>query len=115
MFFSQAGWELEETWQRISRIYEKYGAPDEWRHADQGEVTGYEACEVTVTPRCKHRLQSGTPLFWHPSVNMAMIGETIIVRDDHIEHVTQPEDWPRFGVNVKGTQVLLPDVLCREV
>lgn len=115
MFFSQAGWEFEETWQRIARIYEKFGAPDEWRQAEQGDVIGYEACELTATPRCKFRMQSGTPLFWHPTVNTAAIGETIIVREDHIEHVTQPEDWPRFGVTVKGTSIQLPDILCREV
>jgi Xaa-Pro dipeptidase len=115
MYFSQAGWELRDTWQRVQRIYEKFGAPNEWYKCDQGEVIGYEATEVRVTPQSSHRLTAGAALFWHPTVNAAAIGETAIVRSDHVEHVTQSEDWPQIAVNVKGTRIQVPDILCREM
>ena len=44
MFFSQDQWEIYETWNRVERIYEKFGHSEEWHFADQGCVTGYEPC-----------------------------------------------------------------------
>jgi hypothetical protein len=115
MFFSQAGWELTETWLRVQRIYEKFGVPEEWRHAEQAEVIGYEACELPVTSQSVHQLASGSALFWHPSVNAAACGDTILVLPDRCEVITGVDDWPQLGVQVKGTTINVPDVLCREV
>jgi Xaa-Pro dipeptidase len=114
-FFSQAGWDSQQTWQRIERIYEKYGAAEEWRSAEQGDVTGYEAVEIPFTPRTKIRLSTGTPIFWRPSVRIAAIGETILIHADRTEVLTKPEDWPQLSVNVKGMSVQVPDILIREV
>lgn len=114
-YFSQAGWELAQTWRRIARIYEKYGAAEEWHDADQGEVLGYEPVEAIAAPRATYRLSPGTPVFWHPSVQAAAVGETILVHADRTEIVTQPEDWPQLSVNVKGTAIEVPDILCREL
>ena len=115
MFFSQAGWESRETWSRIQRIYEKFGAPDEWRLVDQAEVTGYEMVEQRISPKSKFHLSAGTPVYWHPTVNGASVGESIIVHAEHAEHITQPGDWPQLEIEVKGKMVHVPDVLCREV
>jgi hypothetical protein len=114
-FFSQAGWDSQQTWQRIERIYEKYGASEEWRSAEQGDVTGYEAVEIPFTPRSKFRLSTGTPIFWRPSVRIAAVGETILIHADRTEVLTKPEDWPQLSVNVKGTPVQVPDILIREI
>ncbi|REJ89493.1 MAG: hypothetical protein DWQ34_19780 [Planctomycetota bacterium] len=114
IYFSQAGWELRETWQRVQRIYEKFGVGDEWRASDQGQVTGYEMQEVRVVPDCPYRLSAATPIYWHPSVHTAALGDTIVVHGESTEQVTRPEDWPKLVVHVKGTQVPVPDVLCRE-
>jgi len=114
-FFSQAGWDSQQVWQRIERIYEKYGAAEEWRCAEQGDVTGYEPVELPLTPRTRFRLSTGTPIFWHPSVRVASIGETVLIHADRTEVLTKPEDWPQLSVNVKGTSVQIPDILCREI
>ena len=114
VYFSQAGWELRETWKRVQRIYEKFGVGDEWRAADQGMVTGYELQEVRVVPDCPHRLSASTPVFWHPSVHTAAMGDTVIVHAESTEPITRPDDWPKLVVHVKGTEVPVPDVLCRE-
>ena len=60
-------------------------------------------------------LASGSALFWHPSVNAAACGDTILVLPDRCEVITGGEDWPQLGVQVKGTTINVPDVLCREV
>jgi Xaa-Pro aminopeptidase len=115
IFFSKPGWEIAETWQRVQRIYEKYGVPEEWRLADQGDVLGYEASEFPITPRGGYRLPTGAAIAWRPSVNAAAVGDTILVRDDGWEQLTATGEWPQLGVQAKGTTIDLPDILCREV
>jgi Xaa-Pro aminopeptidase len=115
MFFSQAGWKLEDTWERVVRIYEKYGAPEEWRRAEQGRVLGYAVEEVPVTPQNRFRLQSGCAMFWHPSVLTAAVGDTILIRDEGFEILTAPdESWPKMTVEIKGMPLSRPAILVRE-
>ncbi|MBL8851423.1 MAG: hypothetical protein JNG89_17195 [Planctomycetaceae bacterium] len=114
-FFSQAGWDFQQTWPRIERIYEKYGAAEEWRTAEQGDVIGYEPSEVKLSSRTSLRLSAGTPIFWHPTVRVAGIGETVLLHPDRTEVLTRPEDWPQLSINVKGTSVQIPDILIREL
>lgn len=115
IYFSKAGWQISDVWQRVQRIYEKYGVPEEWRQADQGEVIGYESSEVPITPRGTYRLQTGHAVAWRPSVNAAAVGDTILVRPEGCEQLTSTGEWPLLGVQAKGTVIDLPDVLCREV
>jgi len=114
-FFSQAGWEFQQTWQRVERIYEKYGAAGEWRTAEQGDVIGYEPSEVQLSSRTNLRLSAGMPIFWRPTVRIAAIGETVFLHADRTEVLTRPDDWPQLSVTVKGTSVQVPDILVREL
>lgn len=113
MFFSQAGWTIDETWKRVARIYEKFGRSEEWELADQADVLGYEACETRVTPHNKFKLQVGMPLFWHPSVGPAMVGDTMLIGPKGMEMLTPMEQWPMSKVDVKGSTILRPDILHR--
>ena len=81
MFFSQAGWELFEVWNRVKRIYEKCGAADEWRLGDQADIVEYEFGPVSLMPTSEFRLFPGVPVFWHPSVGSVMLGETVLVTE----------------------------------
>ena len=98
----------------MRRIYEKFGAGEEWRCADQGDVVGYGVSESAVSSRCRHRFQTGEAVFWHPSVGAAAAGDTVLIRDTGCESLTRAEDWPLVGVRVKGTTIDLPSMLCRE-
>lgn len=114
MFFSQVGWRIDEVWPRLVRIYEKFGAADEWRHAEQAEVIGYRPCETAVTPRSEASLPIGTALFWHPTVRTAAVGDTILVRDEGFELITPTENWPHLDIEVKGKRIERPDILVRD-
>ncbi len=113
MFFSQVGWTVSDTWDRMARIYEKYGAPDGWRQADQAEGMGYRIDEFPVVPGGRPRLRSGTALFWHPSVRTAAVGDTILVRKQGFELLTSSENWPELTIEVKGTKIRRPNLLIR--
>lgn len=113
-FFSQSGWTVDETWQRVARIYDKFGVADEWRLADQGEIAGYEACEQMFLPGGTTRLQAGQPLYWHPSVGPAIVGDSLLVQGEGQTCLTRSSQWPLLTVSVKGASIDLPGILVRE-
>lgn len=113
MYFSQANWTIRETWKRVARIYEKFGHADEWEFADQAEVTGYQPCEVRVTPNSDFVLRAGMAMYWHPSVGPANIGDTMLIGPSGLEVLTPTEQWPMAKVDVKGAPILRPDILQR--
>ena len=113
MYFSQTEWELGEVWERVQRIYEKFGRSDEWQKADQGELIGYEAVEVPLVPNSTYRLEKQMPLFWHPLVASAPVGDTILIGAGRFEVLTVMQDWPRFHVEVKKTRFERPGILER--
>ena len=111
MFFSQPEWELFEIWNRVRRIYEKTGAATEWNHADQAEVIEYEYGSVPLMPSSEFRLTAGVPVFWHPSVGPAMMGDTVIVKSSGTEIVTSSSEWPSIPISVKGVNIHVPAIL----
>ncbi|MBS0261253.1 MAG: M24 family metallopeptidase [Planctomycetes bacterium] len=114
VFFSQAGWPLGTVWQKVKRIYEKQGIADEWRFAEQADVAGYLASEVPLFPTSEFALLPRMPVYWHPTVGPAQVGDTILVTEEGAEVVTPSSDWPTMSIAVKGQAVLLPDLLVRE-
>ncbi|MBI1314388.1 hypothetical protein GC176_24090 [bacterium] len=113
IFFSRREWEVYETWNRIERIYEKYGHTEEWHFADQGCATGYELCEVPIVPRSEYRFQAGVPIYWHSSIGPALSSDTVLIADDGLSIVTRMENWPRIDIDVKGVNLSRPDILIR--
>ncbi|MBX3443474.1 MAG: aminopeptidase P family N-terminal domain-containing protein [Planctomyces sp.] len=114
MYFSHPGWEFLETWSRMARIYEKFGAADEWRAAEQAEVIGYDACEAAIVPGSSRRFVAGSAVFWHPSVRSTVAGDTMLVRPQGLEVLTIGENWPMLPILVKGELLPRPAILCRE-
>ncbi len=113
MYFCQPEWELFEVWNRVQRIYEKFGAAEEWRHADQAEIVGYQLSEVPIVPKSEFRLASRMAVHWHPSVGPAAAGDTILIAEDGFEILTPMEDWPKVTIEVKGSAIHCPDILRR--
>lgn len=113
MHFSIAKWELKDTWDRVARIYEKFGNASEWQLAPQAEVIGYSPAEVPVVPLSPFALQSGMALFWHPAVGPAVMGDSVLISERGIELITPTENWPTLNVQVKQTPIACPDILVR--
>ena len=111
MYFSQVDWELFEVWNRIKRIYEKSGAADEWRLADQADVVEYELGSVPLVPSSEYRLSAGVPVFWHPSVGPVMAGDSVLVTPSGSEILTPAKDWPTVPISVKSAAVPIPAIL----
>lgn len=112
--FSQNDWTVQETWKRVSRIYEKFNIPDEWRCAQQAEVIGYSPNDFPISPASQLTFQPGMAVFWHPSVRSSLVGDTILVTRNGGEILTNSENWPLVSVRVKDTTLELPSLLIRE-
>ena len=111
IYFSQPEWELFEVWNRVQRLYEKSGAAAEWRLADQADVVEYAFGSVPLMPTSEFRLTAGTPVFWHPSVGPAVMGDTVLVTKDGTEIITPPREWPTVPISVKGVNIEIPAIL----
>jgi len=111
MHFSQAGWEMGEVWKRVRRIYEKFGCANEWQHAAQAEIIGYDVCEEPLIPESDFRLGDGMAVHWHPSVGPAVLGDSVLIGENSTEILTPMEDWPKIIIEVKGTTVNCPEIL----
>ncbi|MCA9090774.1 MAG: hypothetical protein KDA90_19300, partial [Planctomycetaceae bacterium] len=106
---------VSETWQRVARMYEKFGIPNEWRLAEQAEFVGYGPCEDRLTPQSTREIPSGAAIHWHPSVRSALVSDTMLVHANGREVITPPENWPSLVVKVKGAEFQRPAILIREV
>lgn len=113
MYFSQPNWELFEIWNRVERIYEKYGYPDEWQNSDQAEIIAYFVNEVPIVPNSEYRAAPRMAVHWHPSIGPAVCGDTILIGEEDFELLTPTEGWPRLSIEVKGRRILRPDILRR--
>ena len=111
IYFSQPEWELFEVWNRVNRLYEKSGAATEWRLADQADVVEYAFGSVPLMPNSEFRLTAGVPLFWHPSVGPALMGDTVLVTSEGPENITPATDWPTIPISVKGENIKIPAIL----
>ena len=110
MYFSRANQQVADVWSKVQRIYEKFGLPDEWRQSDQAEQLGYQLLENQLRPGSEHRLSSGQVLFWHPSVDQAMCGDSILT-GDRVECLTASAKWPSLIVQVRGVPVTVAAIL----
>ena len=111
IYFTRHGEQLCDVWKKVQRIYEKFGMTDEWKQASQASVVGHSNREVQMTPESEYRLNCPVPVFWHPSVRSAMLGDTMLCLETANEHLTYSESWPKVGVKVKGCSVECPSIL----
>ncbi len=100
-------------WNRLARIYEKFGCDDQWEKTEQAEIIGYELCEMPVIPRSEFQIAPRTAVYWHPAVGTAVSGDSILVGDGEFEVLTPAEGWPKVKVVVKGTTIYRPEILVR--
>ena len=110
MYFSRNGQKLHDVWPKVARIYEKFGLRHEWQLCDQADVIGYDAREIPLTPQSEFKLDGPLAMHWHPSVGVAMLGDTILVNENEVEFLTLSRDWPRLKVEVKGHAVYCPAI-----
>ena len=114
IFFSRPDTPMSKLFARVSRIYEKFGHDRQWRLCDQGEIIGYEPCDLPISPTTHVPLAANMAVHWHPTIGPAKLGDTILIAENGYEPLRPTEGWPQLGVAVKGVSIECPDLLIRE-
>ena len=73
-------------------------------------INEYAFGSVPLMPNSEFRLTAGVPLFWHPSVGPAFVGDTVVVTNDGTAIVTPTNDWPTVPISVKGVNIDIPAI-----
>lgn len=113
-FFSRDHAVLGDVWKKVQRIYEKFGIGNEWQRADQANVIGYSQNECQVIPNSDYCLHAPVPIFWHPSVGPALLGDTVLCHESSNELLTASQSWPQIPVRIKGREVTCPGILLQK-
>jgi hypothetical protein len=104
LHFTRPGETPAAVWARVRRIYEKFGMPSEWFLSDQADLLGYRSSEHQFVPTSDLMLQPGMAVFWHPSVDAAMPGDTVLLGAQRSEFLTESSVWPELRVHVRGQE-----------
>lgn len=114
MYFTQVGMKINDLWQKVERIHEKFGFAEEWRNSEQAQVMGYSVCEASVVPGSKLKLPANTPVYWKSGVGAAIFGDMVLTKPGKSELITPCEGWPRIEIEVKGEKMKSPDILRKD-
>lgn len=113
-YFTRSNWTAAEVWQRIHRIYEKFGRKHEWELAEQGGLLGYDSQELQLTPRSELCVRPGMAFYWRPSVGPCLVADSTLVTENGPNHLTPVEYWPTQVIQVKQHAVECPAILRRQ-
>jgi len=108
MFWSQPNAPLDEVWNRVERIYQKRGNPDEWRLNEQGAIFAQRPCEHQITASSSLQIEAGMLINWTPQIGQAALNDTILITQDGPEWLTKTEHWPLIQVEIRGEILSCP-------
>ncbi len=92
--------------------YADVGEAGQWTYHHQGGLAGYAARERIATPGDTTVVQAGQMFAWNPSIAGYKSEDTILVRQDGFDIVTQAsESWPMIDVTVGDLRVRRPGIL----
>jgi Xaa-Pro aminopeptidase len=108
---TRPGASLDEVIQAGIWAYAGVGYPDEWKLHHQGGPAGYEPREYLAHPGSTDKVSAGQAYAWNPSITGTKSEDTILVKEDGFEILTEVDDWPQVRVNINGKEVRRPGVL----
>ncbi len=111
---ARAGSTTGDLFDRIHRIYEKLGRPDDWRSSRQAELTGYARSEGSIAPGGRQPLNHRQPVYCHPAIGPVVAGDSGMIGTTHAELVTTPARWPRMIIRAAGASLPVAGLLIRE-
>jgi Xaa-Pro aminopeptidase len=94
--------------------YAAAGFRDEWKHHHQGGPTGYASRDFKATPGERRTVQPFQAVAWNPSIAGTKSEDTILVRPDGFDVLTEASiAWPRSAVSIGEQMIGRPDILVR--
>lgn len=110
---SQPGNTFGKIFAAAQKAYSDAGFADQWKLHHQGGSTGYLNREVKAMPDCPVEVMADQAFAWNPSIAGTKSEDTVLVRAEGHEVLTQAVDWPMIDVTVGSTTIRRPDILVR--
>ena len=92
-------------------VYAQTGFSDEWQLHHQGGPAGYEPREFVATPETTDVVTAGQVYAWNPSIAGVKSEDTLLVREDGVEIMTEIAGWPTMPVTIAGQTIQRPAIL----
>jgi Xaa-Pro aminopeptidase len=96
-----------------ARDYGAAGFGEEWLKQDQGGAIGYREHEWLPTLDSRRMLRSPQAFAWNPGAGGVWMRDTILVRGDQLEILTEIRDWPVIEARAMGRVYRIPAILVR--
>ena len=108
---TRPGRKLSDIFQTGIEAYRDRGFANEWQLHHQGGPAGYEPREFIVTPTTDEMVWSGQVFAWNPSITGVKSEDTILIRKDGNEVLTDIPGWPTITISLDGQEIERPAIL----
>jgi len=109
---TRPGRTLGEIFEDITAEYDRQGFAEEWRYHHQGGSTGYAGRDDFAVPGSTAAVVADQAFAWNPSITGTKSEDTILVREDDYEFLTEPgADWPAIELERDGRSMRRADIL----
>lgn len=105
------GRSLGEVFRAAQEKYTELGYSDEWKLHHQGGPAGYNPREVIATMDSDLVVAEGQAYAWNPSITGTKSEDTILVKSNAVEVLTEISDWPMLPIELNGQTVFRPATL----
>lgn len=111
IYETQPGVKLNEILAKAQKKYAQTGYPDEWRLHHQGGPASYSPRETIATPTNEFVVTAGQVHAWNPSITGTKSEDTILIKEDGFEILSEIEGWPTVPVRIKDKVIPRPGIL----
>jgi Xaa-Pro aminopeptidase len=108
---SHPGRKLSDIFQIGIEAYRDRGFANEWQLHHQGGPAGYEPRELLVTPTTDDIVSNGQVFAWNPSITGVKSEDSILIREEGNEVLTNISGWPTITVSLDGQKIERPAIL----
>lgn len=102
---------LANIFERAQAKYAEIGFPDEWKLHHQGGPAGYAPREAIATSHEDWVVRAGQAFAWNPSITGTKSEDTILVKEDGFENLTEISGWPEIKIDIDNQVISRPAIL----
>lgn len=102
---------LGEIFHIAQKKYAEHGFPGEWQLHHQGGPAGYLPREAIAIPGSELVVKVGQVYAWNPSITGTKSEDSILVKEDGVDILTQIPGWPTLPIDVQGRWISRPAIL----
>lgn len=108
---TQPGRTMGEMFEIARQAYQEQGYPEAIEEHHQGGSAGYATREVLARPGDTTVIEASQVFAWNPSIRGVKSEDTILLKADGSEILTETPNWPVFRVESAGHSVNRPAIL----